>query len=111
VDDIVRGMAHLWRKAEHRSSGRDGGSGGADVAGGWNFTAPLIVSQREFSRIAAGIAHRPGIMPTPGWPMRLLLGEQADLLLEGQAVAPQRLLASGFAFRYPAMPAALASVM
>jgi NAD dependent epimerase/dehydratase family enzyme len=50
-------------------------------------------------------------MPTPGWPMRLLLGEQADLLLEGQAVAPRRLLASGFTFRYPAMPAALASVM
>lgn len=101
VDDIVRGMAHLWRQS---------GEGG-DVAGGWNFTAPDIVSQREFSRIAAGIAHRPCFMPTPGWPVRLLLGEQADLLLEGQAVAPRRLQESGFAFRYPAMRDALASVM
>jgi len=101
VDDIVRGMAHLWR---HNSAG-------INVAGGWNFTAPQIVSQREFSRIAAGVAHRPCFIPTPGWPVRLLLGEQADLLLEGQAVAPRRLQASGFAFRYPAMREALASVM
>lgn len=101
VDDIVRGMAHLWRQ----------GSEGADVAGGWNFTAPDIVSQGEFSRIAAGVAQRPCWVPTPGWPVRLLLGEQADLLLEGQAVAPRRLQKSGFAFRYPAMREALASVM
>ncbi|GAB2869419.1 TIGR01777 family oxidoreductase [Pseudoduganella ginsengisoli] len=101
VDDIVRGMAHLWKQC----------SGGADVSGGWNFTAPHIVSQGEFSRIAASVAHRPAFMPTPGWPVRLLLGEQADLLLEGQAVVPQRLQADGFTFRYPAMREALASVM
>lgn len=101
VDDIVRGMAHLWRNH----------GAGIEVAGAWNFTAPEIVSQREFSRIAAGVAHRPSVLPTPGWPVRLLLGEQADLLLEGQAVAPRRLQASGFAFRYPAMREALASVM
>ncbi len=101
VDDIVRGMAHLWRRA----------LGGEDVDGGWNFTAPQVVSQGEFSRIAAEIAHRPCVMPTPGWPVRLLLGEQADLLLEGQTVAPRRLLDSGFTFRYAAMREALASVM
>jgi uncharacterized protein (TIGR01777 family) len=101
VDDIVRGMAHLWQR----------NNAGAEVSGGWNFTAPQVVSQKEFSGIAAAIAHRPCLMPTPGWPVRLLLGEQADLLLEGQAVAPRRLLASGFAFRYPAMREALASVM
>lgn len=100
VDDIVRGMAHLWRSH----------AGGADVAGGWNFTAPQVVTQREFSRAAAAVLHRPCFMPTPGWPVRLLLGEQADLLLEGQAVVPRRLQASGFAFRYPDLRAALASV-
>jgi uncharacterized protein (TIGR01777 family) len=101
VDDIVQGMAHLWRL--HNA--------GAGVAGGWNFTAPHVVSQGEFSRIAASVARRPAFMPTPGWPVRLLLGEQADLLLEGQSVVPRRLQACGFAFRYPAMRDALASVM
>jgi uncharacterized protein (TIGR01777 family) len=101
VDDIVRGMAHVWRLSAQ----------GGSTDGGWNFTAPQHVSQGEFSRIAAGLAHRPCRMPAPGWPLRLLLGEQADLLLEGQAVVPRRLLAGGFTFRYPALREALASVM
>ncbi len=35
-------------------------------------------------------------MPTPAAPVKLLLGEQADLLLEGQRVVPARLLRGGF---------------
>ncbi|SFU71832.1 TIGR01777 family oxidoreductase [Pseudoduganella namucuonensis] len=101
VDDVLRGMAHLARL----------GGEGADVAGAWNFTAPEQVTQREFMRIAAAVAVRPCFMPTPGWPVRLMLGEQADLLLEGQAVAPARLRESGFAFRYASTRAALQSLM
>lgn len=101
VEDVLRGMAHLARLSGE----------GASVAGAWNFTAPEQVSQHEFMRIAAGVAHRPCFMPTPGWPVRLMLGEQADLLLEGQAVTPARLQSSGFAFRYPSTRAALHSLM
>jgi NAD dependent epimerase/dehydratase family enzyme len=50
-------------------------------------------------------------MPTPGWPVRMLLGEQADLLLEGQTVVPARLLEEGFQFRYPALRGALAALL
>ena len=39
--------------------------------------------------------------------MRLLLGEQADLLLEGQRVVPARLQREGFGFEFPTMEAAL----
>ena len=42
-----------------------------------------------------------------GWPMRLMLGEQADLLLEGQRVIPARLLSEGFVFDYPDLRSAL----
>jgi NAD dependent epimerase/dehydratase family enzyme len=49
-------------------------------------------------------------MPTPGWPMRMLLGEQADLLLEGQRVVPTRLTADGYTFLYPQLDAALRSL-
>jgi NAD dependent epimerase/dehydratase family enzyme len=34
-------------------------------------------------------------------PVRFLLGEQADLLLKGQRVAPRALLKEGFVFDYP----------
>ena len=104
VDDVLRGIAHLWRLSE-------AGEGGKSVQAAYNFTAPEQVSQREFSRIAAGLAGRPSFMPTPGWPVRLMLGEQADLLLEGQTVVPERLLASGFAFRHATVKSALAGLL
>lgn len=103
VDDVVRGMAHRWRLAV-------GQAGSAPSMGVSNFTAPECVTQLGFSQAAARIWHRPCVMPTPGWPMRLVLGEQADLLLEGQRVVPRRLEREGFVFRYPGIAAALRSV-
>ena len=96
VDDVIRGMAHLCLMGE---------------AGVYNFTSPESFSQAEFSRVAATLVRRPYGFPTPGWPMRLILGEQADLLLEGQRVAPERLKNSGFVFGYPHLEGALRSLM
>lgn len=101
VDDVVRAMAHRWRLAAQAPAGASGAT---------NFTAPECVSQAAFSRTAARIWHRPAFMPTPGWPMRMALGEQADLLLEGQRVVPRRLEREGFVFRYPTLAAALQSL-
>lgn len=102
VDDVLGGIAHRWRHAlAHAAPGTVGAS---------NFTAPECVTQAGFSRTAAGAWGRPAFMPTPGWPLRLALGEQADLLLEGQRVAPRRLLREGFVFRYPGLAQALQSL-
>jgi uncharacterized protein (TIGR01777 family) len=92
VDDVIGGMAHLCR-------------GGAD--GAFNFTAPQTLTQKEFSQVAARVMHRPCSFPTPGWPMRLALGEQADLLLEGQRVIPARLQENGYMFRFAFLDVAL----
>jgi NAD dependent epimerase/dehydratase family enzyme len=54
--------------------------------------------------------HVEDVVPTPGWPMRLALGRQAGLLLEGQRVAPTRLEREGFVFRYPGLAQALQSL-
>ncbi|MEO5934769.1 MAG: TIGR01777 family oxidoreductase [Duganella sp.] len=96
VDDLIGGIAHLCRVV----------GGGA-----YNFTAPESVRQAGFSRVAASVLGRPYGLPTPGWPMRLALGEQADLLLKGQRVAPQRLLREGYAFRHPTLDGALRSLV
>ncbi len=95
VDDLIGAMAHVWQHG---------------AAGAYNFTAPDVVTQAQFSRVAATVWKRPYGLPTPGLPMRVALGEQADLLLEGQRVAPARLLESGFTFRYPTLQPALASL-
>ena len=95
VDDVIAGIAHLC-------------CCGAD--GVYNFTAPESTTQADFSRVACKVLGRPFGFPTPGFPMRLMLGEQADLLLEGSRVAPARLLASGFSFTHPGLEGALRSL-
>jgi uncharacterized protein (TIGR01777 family) len=96
VDDLVAAMGHLCVHG---------------VDGSYNFTAPESLPQARFARVAASVLRRPYGMPTPGWPMRAALGEQADLLLEGQRVAPSKLLAAGYVFRYPILEPALRSLV
>lgn len=95
VRDVVRGMAHVWNLAAAQAGDA------ATSPQAWNFTAPGALSQEDFMRTAAAVLHRPFWLPTPAAPVRLALGEQADILLEGQRVAPARLLATGFRFRFP----------
>lgn len=102
VQDLIRGIAHIWQAQEQ-------GCLAQDLA--YNFTAPEVVSQLSFSQTAARILHRPCFFPTPAWPMRLGLGEQADLLLEGQCVVPERLLNEGFQFEYGTLEVALRAVL
>jgi uncharacterized protein (TIGR01777 family) len=92
VDDVIGGIAHLCLSGQ---------------AGIYNFTAPESLTQAQFSRVAARVLRRPYGFPTPGWPMRLMLGEQSDLLLEGQRVAPVRLVSGGYEFRHPNLDGAL----
>lgn len=108
VHDVVRAIAFLWRA--HIGDERRQAADEAAMACAYNFTTSEPVTQEQFSRTAAEVVHRPCFMPTPAWPMRLLLGEQADLLLEGQRVIPARLDAEGFRFTFPTLRLALQSL-
>lgn len=110
IHDVIRGMAHLWQLS---IANEDEGKPKLDHAytKAYNFTAPETLSQLEFSQTAAKVLHRPSFFPTPAWPMRFMMGEQADLLLEGQRVIPRRLLESGFVFAYPSLKEALKSLL
>lgn len=75
--------------------------------GAFNLTAPDPVTNRDFSRLLGGTLGRPSRLPAPAPALRLLLGEMADLILTGQRAIPQRLLDSGFVFRFPDLEGAL----
>ena len=57
------------------------------------------------------VLRRPSFMPTPGFALRLVLGELSTLLLDGQRQVPQRLLGLGFTFRFPTAEAALRDLL
>ena len=76
-----------------------------------NVTAPDPVPNAEFARCLGRAMHRPAYLPTPGFALRLMLGEMADgLLLSGQRAVPAKSLDAGFAFRYPRVDEALAAL-
>lgn len=79
--------------------------------GAFNATAPDPVRQMDFVRSAARLLRRPAVLPVPAFVLRALLGEQAELLTEGQRVVPARLLASGYRFRFASLDAALADCL
>lgn len=72
-----------------------------------NAVAPGPERQGEFQRALARAYRRPFFLRVPGRALRLALGEMAQLLVEGQRVAPQRLLRAGFEFRHFTLASAL----
>ncbi len=78
-------------------------------AGVYNAVAPQPTSMGAFAAGLGRVLGRPSLLPVPGPVLQLLLGDGAQVVLEGQHVSPQRLLEQGFAFSYPELSGALAA--
>ncbi|HZY84438.1 MAG TPA: TIGR01777 family oxidoreductase [Gemmataceae bacterium] len=83
----------------------------AGAAGPLNGTAPEPVTNRDFGRALGGALRRPAIMPMPGFALRLLVGEAAEVVLGGQRVLPRRAQQLGYVFKYPTIDAALREIV
>ena len=84
----------------------------SSIEGPHNATAPTPVTQREFTRSLGRALHRPTVLTIPARVLRLALGPAADdLMLSGQRVLPERLLASGFTYQYPEVEGALRKIL
>jgi uncharacterized protein (TIGR01777 family) len=77
------------------------------MRGPFNMTAPQPVTNAEFTLTLARVLHRPAIFVAPGLVLRLVMGERASLLLEGQCVLPANLTAAGCQFKFPDLVSAL----
>ncbi len=84
---------------------------GSAVVGPVNVAVPAPCSQREFARTLGRVLGRPARLPSPGWVLRLLLGEMADLMLTGQRVVPNALKAAGYSFAFPDLEPALRDLL
>ncbi len=77
------------------------------AAGPVNATAPNPVRNKEFSQTLAKVMRRPCWATVPGFALRLMLGDMADMLLTGQRVIPAAAEKFGYQFRYPTLEPAL----
>ncbi|HEY4097436.1 MAG TPA: TIGR01777 family oxidoreductase [Baekduia sp.] len=80
-------------------------------SGAYNGSAPSPVTNGQFSKALGRALHRPAIAPIPGLALRLLYGEMADIVTEGQRAVPERALAAGYAFAHPDLAEALADTL
>ncbi len=76
-----------------------------------NAVAPNPVQQRDFQRALTGVLHRPLWLRVPGALLELTLGDMAELLVEGQRVAPRRLLQAGFIYTHTVLEDALRDLL
>jgi uncharacterized protein (TIGR01777 family) len=81
------------------------------VSGPINVTAPQAATNREFSHALGRVLHRPAVLPVPGFALRALYGEMAQIVLTGQHAVPRRLQALGHEFRRPELEPALRDVL
>jgi uncharacterized protein (TIGR01777 family) len=84
---------------------------GGDWSGAVNATAPEPVTNREFSKRLGRALHRPAVAPVPAFALRLLYGDMAEIVTEGQRAVPKRALELGFAFEHADLDAALRDVL
>lgn len=78
-------------------------------SGVYNAVSPEATTMGLFASALGKALGRPSLLPVPGPILQLLLGDGAQVVLEGQQVLPERLLAQGFTFQYPQLSAALAA--
>ena len=84
---------------------------GADRAmGAFNATAPMPVTNRDFTRTLGRVLRRPAVFHVPAFVLRMALGELADMLLTGQRVMPAAAEEMGFRFTYRELEPAFRSL-
>jgi uncharacterized protein len=77
-----------------------------------NMVAPKPVTNAEFTKTLANVLSRPAIFPMPAFAVKLAFGEMGEtVLLGGQRVEPERLVASGYPFRFRELRSSLAAIL
>ena len=97
LHDAVNAMVHLITSST--------------ASGVFNLTAPEPVRNGTFTTAAGVALRRPTWMITPRFVLKLLLGEQATLVCDGQCAIPAKLRKDKFAFQYPTIDEALADLV
>jgi uncharacterized protein len=72
-----------------------------------NASAPVPVTNRDFSRALGRALHRPALLPVPSVALHLLYGEMAEIVTTGQRAVPAKALVLGYEFAQPDLDAAL----
>jgi uncharacterized protein len=83
----------------------------AAASGPINVTAPNPATNAQLSTVLGRVLHRPAVLPVPGFAVKLLYGEMAEVVTTGVRARPARLQQLGYPFAHPELEAALRDVL
>jgi uncharacterized protein (TIGR01777 family) len=93
IEDMVKALAFMLTNNK--------------CTGPYNLSSPNPNTNAFFSIKLAKRLDRPCMFRVPKIVIKTLMGESSDLVLYGQKVLPERLMAAGFNFSYPTLEEAL----
>jgi len=82
-----------------------------EAQGIFNLTAPHPVTNKRFSNILSATLYRPRIFRIPAFVLKLIMGEAATMVVDGQRVVPQHLQDLHYHFLYGHLDDALANIL
>ena len=77
----------------------------------FNVVCPEKMTQAQFAHLAAQKLKRKPFFSLPAFVLQWMLGEQSQLVLNGQYVQPKALQDVGFEFNYPTLKLALGDIL
>lgn len=84
----------------------------SEMNGAYNAVAPEHINNTAFSRKIAKQLKKPfWALKIPAFLFKILFGEMADILLKGSRVSSDKIIASGYDFKYPTLKSALKNLM
>jgi uncharacterized protein (TIGR01777 family) len=77
------------------------------LSGIFNLGTPEPTTNLGMTKALGKVLFRPTIFPLPAFVVKLIFGEGAKVLIDGETMFPKRILESGFKFKYPDIESAL----
>lgn len=82
-----------------------------NIKGPYNMTAPHPIRNSELTHELAQTLHKPYWLPNvPKWLLKLFLGQRACLILDSTKTNADKILATGFIFKFPTLDAAMRNI-
>lgn len=79
--------------------------------GVFNITSPQPLTQNDLGKAIGEELERPHWFPVPRFVLKVVLGEQSDMILNTQKVLPMRLKSQDFNFKFPTVKEALKDLL
>jgi len=83
-----------------------------EMNGAYNAVSPQHITHKEFVETLARVMEKPLFpVPVPAFVIRAALGKMSDIVLKGNRISSEKIVSSGYKFRYPLLEGCLKNIL